>query len=307
MSKYTQANRALVRIQSGCQQFCSYCLVPYVRGPMINRPAKEVVEKVKQLVKQGMKEIILTGVNLSYWQEGRLELPGLVKKILRNTKIERVRFGSVNLACFDNNFISLFKNPRVCRHVHLPIQSGSDKTLKKMKRPYQLVDVKRVVKRLRKIRGMSVTTDVMVGFPGETRKDFEESLKNIEMIGFGKLHVFAYSKRPGTLVAKMIGKKGWEEIDKKTKRARSQKMRALGRKMRIRFLESQIGKTLPVLFGESTKGGYWGLTDNYLPVEAWPCTRRGAGAVTKKNWQGKIRRMRIVDLRKMILQGRISA
>jgi len=254
--KYFKSKKALVKIQDGCVNFCTYCIVPYLRGRSRSRPADEIIEEVREKVEQGIRGVVLTGVDIaSYKFEARNskfetnlkskylnskqfsnraikqsnnDLVKLLKLILAETKIEKISFGSVNLDSFDNELIDFFSNhkSRITNHFHISLQSGCNTTLKRMNRKYTIKEYKEVIKKLREeIPNVVFSTDVMVGFPGETEEEFEESFKNIKEIGFAKLHVFRYSPREGTLAVKMSDK--WGKIPEKVKMERAKKIRGL--------------------------------------------------------------------------------
>ncbi len=253
--------RVFVKVQGGCNQFCAYCIVPYLRGRSRSRKPEEIVKRIKVLEKEGVKEVILCGINLADY---RPSLAFLLKKILQETKIPRIRLGSINLEAFNEEFISLWPESRFCPHFHIPLQSGCNQTLKRMKRNYAFEEHQKVVETLRqRIPGVNITTDILVGFPGETNEEFEESCKNLKSLGLGKIHVFRYSPREGTMAAKMKS-----QVPEEVKKERAKKIRELGRRMEEEFAKKFIGKKLSVLF-EKEKEGFWeGLSENYIRVRA---------------------------------------
>jgi len=241
--KYFKSKKALIKVQDGCDNFCTYCIVPYLRGRSSSRPAEEIIEEIREKVEQRVKEIVLTGIDIAaYGREIKnkklnINLTNLLRKILIETEVERISFGSMNLEAFNGEFINLASSfqlpatskPRIVRHFHIPLQSGSNETLRRMNRRYTIEEYKKVIAKLReKIPGVTFSTDVMVGFPGETEEEFEESLKNIREIEFVKLHVFRYSPREGTLAARMERK--WGKIPERVKKERARKTRGLIRK-----------------------------------------------------------------------------
>ncbi len=238
--KYGASAKALVKIQDGCQQFCSYCLVPYLRRQQQSRSAKTIINEIKKLVKLGIKEVILTGINLASFEfrgaevktQVKNDLVKLLNLILTRTKIKKISFGSINLAVLDEDFLALYQNPswrlRLSHHFHIPLQSGCDQTLKRMRRGYQTQEFyQQLVQLKKKIPGFSFSTDIIVGFPGETKEEFQTSLNFLlkikQLLGknFTKVHLFRYSPRPKTLAAKREGKPGWEKISEAEKRARA--------------------------------------------------------------------------------------
>jgi len=243
--------RALIEIQDGCNNFCAYCIVPFMRGKPKSIPANKIIQQINQL--KDFKEIVLTGVNIGLYKNG---LDNLLKKILKQTNIPRIRLGSLWPTHINNKLINLYsKNSRLCPHFHLSIQSGSNKILKSMGRNYTTARIKHITQQCRaKIKNINFTCDIIVGFPGETDKDFQKSCQLIKDIGFSKVHVFRYSKRPRTKAEKMP-----DQIPEETKQARSQQL--------IRIKPTMPTKKLPILW-EDKKHGYWyGFTTNYIRVK----------------------------------------
>ena len=277
--------RSLVKIQEGCTDLCSFCVVPHTRGPGRSRPSDDVVAEVRDRAARGYREVVLTGTKLGDYRghgDGRSGLPGLVRRILDLTPVERLRLSSVQPADLVPDFLSLWQSDRLCPHLHLPLQSGSDSILVRMHRPYSRAGYRRAVERAREaIPDLSVTTDVLVGFPGETEAEFEEGRRFCDGMGFAGIHVFSYSRRPGTAAAAMPAQVPYE-----TKRRRSDAMAALARESGARFRAGFLGRTLPVLWEEAAADGLWtGYTANYLRVYA-----RGRGDIG-----GRILAVRITE------------
>lgn len=198
--KFSHTKRFLLKIQSGCTQFCSYCIVPFKRNYLYSLPIKDAISTVNQAVKEGYQEVIITGVNTDQYQYG---LSILIKAMLDNTKIDFISFGSIPLNCISQDFINLYQQPkynqRLSHFLHIPIQSGSDKILKLMHRPYTQKDILNKIRNLKlEIRNLKLGTDIIVGFPTETDTDFQKTLNLCQQIGFSKIHVFKFSPRPGT-------------------------------------------------------------------------------------------------------------
>lgn len=198
--KFSHTKRFLLKIQSGCTQFCSYCIVPFKRNYLYSLPIKDAISTVNQAVKEGYQEVIITGVNTDQYQYG---LSILIKTMLDNTKIDFISFGSIPLNCISQDFINLYQQPkynqRLSHFLHIPIQSGSDKILKLMHRPYTQKDILNKIRNLKlEIRNLKLGTDIIVGFPTETDTDFQKTLNLCQQIGFSKIHVFKFSPRPGT-------------------------------------------------------------------------------------------------------------
>lgn len=223
--KFSHTHRFLLKIQSGCTQFCSYCIVPFKRPKLWSLEIDKAIKTVNQAVLDGYQEIIITGVNIDQYQ---YKLSNLIKGILEQTEIKLISFGSIPINCIDNNLIELFKTypHRLSHFLHIPIQSGSDKILKLMNRPYTQKDIFKKIKNLKlKIENLKLGTDIIVGFPTETEKDFQETLNLCKKISFNKIHCFKFSPRPNTL-ARTIYENN-PKINKKTLLKRSKNIRNL--------------------------------------------------------------------------------
>ena len=253
--------RALVKIQEGCSQPCSFCVVPHVRGRERSRPQEEVIAEVKARVAEGYKEVILTGTRIGrYDHDGGLQ--GLVERILRESEVQRLRLSSLEPCDLNPELLSLWKDRRLCPHIHLPLQSGSDSVLRRMGRTYATANYERAAALAREsIPNLALTSDIMVGFPGESEEEFAESCRFCERMGFAAMHIFPYSARPGTKAARMADKVGDNE-----KKRRCQLMLDLARRGSQRFRERFVGQSMNVLW-EGNKDGIWfGLTENYMRV-----------------------------------------
>lgn len=197
--KFSHTNRFILKVQSGCSQFCSYCIVPFKRSQIWSLKIEDAIETVKKAIKDDYKEVIITGVNLDQYQPG---FSNLIENLLQETNISLISFGSIPLNCIDQKFINLFKNKnyqnRLSYFLHIPIQSGSNKILKLMNRPYDSKKIKDTFDQLKKIKKISFGTDIIVGFPTESDNDFQKTLKICQEIGFAKIHTFKYSPRPNT-------------------------------------------------------------------------------------------------------------
>jgi threonylcarbamoyladenosine tRNA methylthiotransferase MtaB len=262
--------RAFVKVQDGCNNRCAFCVTTLARGASRSRPLGEVIEEINALVAAGYKEAVLTGVHLGAYGRDlgrRDDLGGLVRAVLEQTAIPRVRLSSLEPWEVPAGFFALWENPRLCRHLHLPLQSGSAATLGRMGRRTTPADFAALVNRARAhIPDLSLTTDIMVGFPGETGAEFAESLAFVREMDFAKLHVFRYSPRPGTPAASMPGR-----VDGAAQRERSAQMQALSDEGARRFAARFVGRVMPVLWEAARTGedGHFvnsGLTDNYLRV-----------------------------------------
>jgi threonylcarbamoyladenosine tRNA methylthiotransferase MtaB len=253
--------RALVKIQEGCSQPCSFCVVPRVRGREQSRSQDDVIPEVKSRVVEGYKEVILTGTRIgSYGQEGGLR--ALVGRILGEGEVQRLRLSSLEPRDLTPELLNLWKDRRLCPHIHLPLQSGCDSVLQRMGRVYAIADYERAAALAREaIPNLSLTSDIMVGFPGESVDEFGESYRFCEHMGFAAMHVFPYSARPGTKAARMTGKIGDSE-----KKRRCQLMLELAHRNSRSFRERFVGRSMNVLW-EGNRDGIWlGLTENYMRV-----------------------------------------
>jgi threonylcarbamoyladenosine tRNA methylthiotransferase MtaB len=253
--------RALVKVEDGCNMRCSFCIIPFTRGAQHSRPLPEVVEEVRALVRQGHREIVVTGVQISAYRWENARLAGLVRALLAETETPRLRLTSIAPWDLDEGLLELWDDRRLCRHLHLSLQSGSTATLRRMRRPYTAEGYLGLVERVRAaVPGVAVTTDVIVGFPGETEREFAESLATVEAAGFAKLHVFPYSPRPGTEAERMSG-----QVPPQEKKERMERMLAAARAERD-FERAHLGTRQTVLWERPKDGMGQGLTDNYLRV-----------------------------------------
>ena len=256
--------RALVKVEDGCNMRCSFCIIPSTRGRQRSRPLDEVVEEVRALVAGGYPEVVVTGVQISEYDDDGRRLFDLVAALLERTDVPRLRLTSIAPWKFDDRLLELWTDRRLCRHVHMSLQSGSTETLRRMRRPYTAEAYAELAERLRgAIPGLALTTDVIVGFPGETREEFAESLAFVERLAFARPHVFTFSPRAGTHAATLP-----DPVPHAEKKARVAEMRALARDTDRAFRQAHLGETLDVVW-EERKGGRWsGLTDNYIRVFA---------------------------------------
>lgn len=242
---FSEKTRAFVKIQDGCNQFCTYCIIPYARGRCRSKPLDILEKEIYTLARSGHKEIVLVGINLAFYgKEFGIRLVDAVELCCKINGVERVRLGSLEPEVIsDEDLLRLSKLPQFCPQFHLSLQSGCDKTLKAMNRHYNTEEYYGLVKKIRNIfPECSITTDIMVGFPNETNEDFEASLEFVKKVGFAKIHVFQYSPRNGTPAAKQ------PQIKNSVKHERADRMKKLGDELKQKYLEKQIGKTVPVLF-----------------------------------------------------------
>lgn len=265
ISRLTNRTRAYIKIQEGCNRYCTYCIIPYARGPIRSRKPDDVMAEVQKLADNGFKEIVLTGIHIaSYGLDlGNIKLADIIEKVHSVDGIERIRFSSMEPLAIDDEFVArMAKLPKVCDHYHLSLQSGCDRTLKRMNRKYNSEQYAEACQRLRtSFPNVAITTDIIVGFPDETEEDFKQSLDFAQKMRLDKIHTFPYSPKRGTPAAKMKN-----QISGDVKSQRSKEMIALSDKMNIEFLNNNLGKTVAVLF-EDTENGFWqGHTTNYIKV-----------------------------------------
>ncbi|MFW6149995.1 MAG: tRNA (N(6)-L-threonylcarbamoyladenosine(37)-C(2))-methylthiotransferase MtaB [Chloroflexota bacterium] len=259
--------RSLVKIQDGCEGSCSYCIVPEVRPWETSVSPDTVLDQVRRRTESGYREVVLTGTRVGSYSYDGLGLRELLMRVLAETDVERLRLSSLQPREVTDALLQLWQDRRVCRHLHLSLQSGSDGVLRRMRRGYTVDKYRRTLELIRRrVPDVAVTTDLIVGFPGETEDDFEESLRTCEEFGFSRVHVFPYSARPGTAAAGME-----PQVDEKTKRWRVQRALDLAERAARHYRERFVGQIMPVLWEAETapgRGIYSGLTDNYLRVEA---------------------------------------
>jgi threonylcarbamoyladenosine tRNA methylthiotransferase MtaB len=274
-------SRAFIKIQEGCREQCSYCIIWKARGKPTSRPPEEIVEEINALYDNGYCEVVLTGVHIGRYKK-RLNLAELLRAILEQTKMPRIRLSSLKPNEFKDELIELIgAEKRICAHVHLPIQSGDDDILKAMGRKYTAVSISQLTRRLAEARPeITIGADIIVGFPGETDANFENTLALVKNNPIHHLHVFSYSDRPGTPASQMNSK-----VDPETKAKRSARLRRLGNIRKNEHAEKFIGSTLDVVVEDRTRGGvYGGISGNYLRVEF-----DGSEEMKKKLIQIKIR------------------
>lgn len=265
IDEYQDRTRAFLKIQDGCDRYCSYCLIPYARGHIRSRAPEKIIHEVEKLAAGGFKEIILSGIHVaSYGKDiGGITLTDVIEKISAIDGIERIRIGSIDPTFFDENTVNrLGKVKKLCPHFHLSLQSGCNETLKRMNRHYTTDEYKAIVEDLRRtIPDVSITTDIIVGFPGETDEEFETTYSFLKEIALSKMHVFKFSPRKGTRAAQMDN-----QVDPVVKEKRSHRVIELDRYLENNFISSFIGRNMKVLF-EETKDGYaYGYTENYVRV-----------------------------------------
>lgn len=262
-AKITAHTRAMIKIQDGCDNFCTYCIIPKVRGRAVSRPVDDVLDNIRKVVNYGFKEVVLTGVNLGRYSCGDVDFEELVKRILDIPGNFRVRISSMEPDGFTESFFKLFHHPKLTPHMHLCLQSGSETILKKMRRMYSGELFEQMTVKLREeISGFNVTTDIIVGFPGETEEDFKDTLSMSKRIRFGHIHTFKYSVRKGTRAERFP-----DQIHGNVKTKRSEVVRQLSEQMRLEYRKSFVGKTQVVLIEKINQDGFaTGYGEHYIPV-----------------------------------------
>lgn len=260
-----KGTRAFVKIQDGCNNFCSYCIIPFVRGNVRSKPVSLVLQEVKQLVACGKKEIVLTGIHTgNYGRDLHTSLSSLLKELVKIKELERIRISSIEITELDQEFMDVFaKEKKIVSHLHIPLQSGSDMILKQMNRKYDKSYFLEKIKQLRLLRpNLSITTDVIVGFPKESDALFAETIDTIKQARFSKIHVFPYSKREGTKAATMN-----KQVTDKIKKERVQMLLRISKELECAYMSAFIGKEVFVLPEVEDREWLIGHTDNYLQVK----------------------------------------
>ena len=254
--------RSAVKIQDGCDNFCTFCIIPMVRGRAVSRPVAEVLESVRRTIENGFKEIVITGVNIGRYEDGEARFEDLLAQVLEVPGDFRVRISSLEPDGFGDRFVELFQHPKLMPHLHLCLQSGSDKTLLRMRRMYDVAQFRKTVNLFRSVYpDFNFTTDVIVGFPGETENEFQETLDAVCEFSFSHVHTFKYSVRKGTRAERLEN-----HIPEKVKTERSAQIRKLSEENKKQYLTSFIGKTQQVLVEKITQGIANGYGQHYIPV-----------------------------------------
>lgn len=262
----TDKTRAFVKIQDGCDNFCAYCIIPYLRGNIRSKDIDVATEEIRSLVDMGHREIVLTGIHTgSYGRGQNYDLVDLIRRVSAFKNLERIRISSIEITELDDKFMKeLAENPKICNHMHIPLQAGSDEVLKKMNRKYDTEYYKKKIAEIRKIRpNMSITTDLIVGFPYETDECFEKTLAFLNEIKFTKIHTFPFSLRSGTAAEEM----STNFVDEKTKKERVSRVLELSKSLEKAYYSRFIGKTLDVIVETSKDGFSKGHTSNYILVK----------------------------------------
>lgn len=255
--------RAFVKIEDGCDNFCSYCIIPFVRGSVRSKDFDTVIKETKLLTEHGHKEIVLTGIHTGHYMSNNHDLTDLINELSKIDDLLRIRISSIEITELNDKFLEMLKiNKKVCNHLHIPLQAGSDEILKRMNRKYDLAYYEEKINKIRSIRpDISITTDIIVGFPYETDELFSETLEFSKKMNFSKIHVFPYSIRVGTAAASMPN-----QVDEVTKKVRVKKLMALSEKQEKEYYEKFKGKELDILVEECDNNVSIGHTSNYLMV-----------------------------------------
>jgi threonylcarbamoyladenosine tRNA methylthiotransferase MtaB len=255
--------RSMIKIQDGCDHFCTFCIVPFVRGRAVSRPASDILKNIRKVIDSGFHEIVITGVNIGRYKYEDTDFEDLIEKILFIPGDFRIRISSIEPYGFGDKLIRLFSHPKLMPHLHLCMQSGSDRILRKMRRAHTSLDFLSIIDKIRSnYSDFNFTTDIIVGFPGETEEDFEATFKAAREIGFSHIHTFKYSRRKGTLAERMP-----DQIPEKVKNERSEIIRNISDVNKRQYRKSLIGKTQNVLVEKINGKSGRGYGELYVPVE----------------------------------------
>ena len=256
--------RAFVKIQDGCHNFCSYCIIPYLRGPLRFKEYNAILKEVNDLVNNGYKEIVLTGINTGTYKSNNKNLVDLINDLSKIEKLYRIRLSSIEITELKEDFMEMLKhNKKFSNHLHVPLQAGSNKVLKLMNRKYDLKYYISKINEIRNIRSdISISTDIIVGHPGESEEDFLETIKTSKEVKFSKIHVFPYSNRIGTRASKMDN-----QIDREIIKNRSRELITVGKKMEQEYNSRFLNQELEILIEENKNGFSYGHTDNYIRLK----------------------------------------
>ena len=292
---YTEKTRAVIKVQDGCNNFCSYCIIPYAKGRVRSRKVESVIKEVQEIAKKGIKEVVITGIHVASYGKDFTDGTKLIDLLEQINKIEglkRIRLGSIEPNLITEEFVERLGNlDKICDHFHLSLQSGCNDTLKRMNRKYTIEEFENSVNLLRKkFPNVALTTDIIVGFPGETEEEFNKTYEFLKKIKFSKMHIFKYSPRQGTVAAKMK-----QQIDAKIKEKRSSILIKLSDENEIEFLERYVGRELDVLFETKTQENYIeGHTTNYIKVKT-----KG------NNLENTIKKVKIIEREGLELTGKM--
>ena len=257
--------RAYIKIEDGCDNYCTYCIIPYVRGHVRSKEKEKIIEEAKSLIKNGHKEIVLTGIHTGHYRQPNYDLSDLILDLSKQKGLKRLRLSSIEITELNDKFLKvLSETPVLVNHLHIPLQSGCNKILKLMNRKYDIDYFTDKINKIRKIRpNINITTDVIVGFPGETKQDFEETINNIKKINFTKIHVFPYSKRDGTKAATMKN-----EVNGVVKKERVEELIEISKQLEQNYMKENLNKNIYFIPEKYIDGYLIGHTGNYLLIKA---------------------------------------
>ena len=264
VQKYNKHHRAFIKIEDGCNNFCSYCIIPYVRGRVRSKNYDKCINEARDLVNSGHKEIVLAGIHTGQYNDDGKRLCDVINGLSKIDGLERIRLSSVEIVELDEGMLEILKNNnKFVSHLHIPLQAGSNNVLKLMNRRYTREEFIDMVNNIKKLRpGISLSTDIIVGFPGETDEDFDDTLELSREVGFSKIHVFPYSDRNGTVASKMKNK-----VDGNIKKQRVHKLMELSNVLERKYFEENLDSEVEVLIEEYKEGYYYGFTSNYIPLK----------------------------------------
>jgi len=262
----TLRNRPIIKVQVGCNSSCSYCVIPLARGRSKSVPIDEIINEAKYYESLNYNEIVLSGIHLGMYGldlSPRVSLSTLIKNLLKNTNIPRIRLSSLEISEIDDELLELLLDKRICNHLHVPLQSGDDNILRLMNRSYTSKDyISKILKVKEILPGIAIGADIIVGFPGEGQKEFNNTKSVIEFLGFSYLHVFPYSSRPGTKALKLPG-----HVPDAVKKERVRSLRAIGMALKIAYIKGHIDKTLDIIVENESGEGVIGTSRNYIKVQ----------------------------------------
>ncbi len=255
-------HRAIVKIQDGCDHFCSYCVVPYLRGRPKSIPKEQIIDEIENYHQIGIKEVILSGINLGLYGKDfkELNLKVLLKEILKNTQIPKIRLSSLEVNHIDDEFLEILGERRICKHLHIPLQHGSNRILQLMNRRYNIKSFEEKIKKIVKLYPkISIGTDIIVGFPSETNEDFQEMTNVIKALNFSYLHVFPYSNRPNTYSSRIK-----DQVSEDIKKDRTEILMQIAKELKEQYMKQFIGQNIEVIIESKKSGFYTGTSDNYI-------------------------------------------
>ncbi len=293
VSNFEERDRAFVKIQDGCDRFCSYCIIPYVRGKVRSRDPKDILSEIETLSQNGFQEVVLTGIHVASFGRGTdVSLSKIIRMVAEIDGIKRIRISSIDPTAFDDEILTTYKDvEKLCPHFHISLQSGSTSVLRRMNRRYTAEEYAETINKLRLIRpDTAVTTDIITGFPGETEEEYSETLQFVEKVKLSGIHVFPYSIREGTRAAKMEG-----HLPRSLRESRAKILIAKAEELRHQYVQSFIGTEQNVLF-EHKEGELSGFTPHFVRVII--------DSVTEESLQGKILPIKILDCKGDMLYGK---